>query len=287
MERLVIVGPGRVGLSLGQALLDCDAVASLVYQGRHPAAPDHPLFARPEVQYRYGVERPPEGTTAVLLTVPDQVLEDMAELLAARGRPPPATPALHCSGALGAEPLAALHRVGYPVGTLHPLQAMADPATGARRLPGATFALSGEREALAAGRRIVSALGGVPLTVPTQRRPQYHAAAVLASSYLVVLLRSSARLLIEAGASADEAEGAVLALARGTIENSRDLGLGRALTGPVSRGDVDVVDLHLRTLGEPDRALYALLGQLALGDVADTLPPETAGALRELFERYT
>lgn len=287
MERLVIVGPGRIGLSLGQALLDCDAAASILFQGRHPGPPDHPIFQDARVDYHYGVNRPGEGTTALLLTVPDQVLEAMSELISARGAPPPGTPALHCSGALGAEPLGALHRVGYRVGTLHPLQAVADPRTGSRRLQGASFAVSGDREALAAGRRIVAALGGEALTVPTQQRPRYHAAAVMASNYLVVLLRAATRLLASAGTSHEEAERALLALARGTLENSEELGLGAALTGPVMRGDVDVVDLHLRTLSGAERDLYLILGRETLREAADTLSPDTAGALNELFERYS
>ncbi len=287
MERLVIVGPGRIGLSLGQALIDADGVAGILYQGRHPHPPDHPIFADPRVEYRYGVDRPGEGTTALLLTVPDHVLEAMSELLSARGGPPPGTPALHCSGALGAEPLGALHRVGYRVGTLHPLQAVANPATGARRLLGASFAVSGEREALAASRRIVASLGGEALTVPTQQRPRYHAAAVLASNYVVVLLRAATRLLVSTGTSEDEAERAVIALARGTLENSAELGLDQALTGPVLRGDVDVVDLHMRSLPERERRLYVALGREVLDEVSDDLSPDVLGALNLLMERYS
>ncbi len=285
MERLLILGPGRVGLSLGQALVDAEGVESVTYMGRHPDPPDHPLFGHPTIRYHYGIRGPEEGTTAVFLTVPDRVLEAMAEVLAGRGRPPPGTPALHCSGALGAEPLAALHGMGYRVGTLHPLQALADPLTGAGRLRGATFALSGEREALAAARRIVQLLGGRSLTIPTQRRPQYHAAAVMASNYLVVLLRQATRLLREVGASPEEAEQAIVALARGTLENSADLGLERALTGPVVRGDLDVIDLHLRTLDSRDRELYLLLARRTLDEAAAGLPDETVGAMRQLLER--
>ncbi|TVP76372.1 MAG: DUF2520 domain-containing protein [Gemmatimonadales bacterium] len=287
MERLVIVGPGRVGLSLGQALHEADAVRSLIYHGRHPDPPEHALFRGGVAEYRYGVERPPEGTTAVLLTVPDHSLREMAELLAARGDTREGTPVLHCSGALGAEPLEALHRAGYQVGTLHPLQAVASAETGARRLAGAAFAVSGEPGALAAGRRLVQALSGAVLSVPTRLRPLYHAAAVLASNYLVVLLREAEGLLRDAGTSQEEARTALLALASGTISNATELGFGEALTGPVVRGDADVLDLHLRTLPEPVRSLYAQLGLRALEQTDRPLPPDVRGAIRDLLQRNT
>lgn len=283
MERLVIVGPGRMGLALGSALLEAEAVEWLSYWGRSPEPPDHPLFLDGRVRWHYGVERPPDGTTAVLLTVPDRVLGEMAQVLAARGEPPEGTPVLHCSGALGADPLAPLHQRGYQVGTLHPLQAVADPVSGGRRLFGASFAVSGEPGALAVARRLVGALGGRPLVIPTARRPLYHAAAVLASNYLIVLLRQATRLLEEAGASAEEAEEAMVSLARGALENAEVVGLGAALTGPVSRGDAEVVGLHLRTLSREDAELYALLGLRALESARSTLPAADAAAVEDLL----
>lgn len=286
MERLVIIGPGRIGLALGDALFKAEGVGSIVYHGRHPEPPNHPLFSSGAATYRYGVELPSEGTTAVLLTVPDDVLGEMAELLAARGTPPEGTVALHCSGSLGAEPLSALYHRGYQVGTLHPLQPVVDPLVGAARLIGASFALSGEPEALGVARRLVAALGGRGITVPTARRPRYHASAVFASNYLVVLMRAAARGLEAAGASPEEAEAAILAMARGAIENVAEVGIDASLTGPVRRGDVDVVGLHLRTLPEVDRALYVALGLHALEIARPDLAPEVALSMETLFRKY-
>jgi len=285
MERILIIGPGRLGLALGAALREMDPSISLRYHGRNAEPPGHPLFTEGRAEYHYGLELPPPGTTAVLLTVPDDMLREMAEALAARGDPPPGTPVLHCSGALGAEPLEALHHRGYRVGTLHPLQAIANPVTGAQRLLGASFALSGEPEALAVARRIVSTLGGRGIQVPTVRRPLYHAAAVMASNYLVVLLRVAAGLLEEAGAGPEESEAAILALAQGALNNVADYGLQGALTGPVSRGDADVVGLHLRTLDRDDAVLYAELGERALQMSVHHLPQEVVAAMHELFRK--
>ena len=285
MERLVIIGPGRLGLALGAALIQAQVPLSLRYHGRHPDPPGHPLFTEGRAEYRYGLEVPPPGTTVVLLTVPDDMLREMAEALAARGEPPNGTPVLHCSGALGGEPLQALQHRGYRAGTLHPLQAIANPVTGAQRLLGASFALSGEPEALAVAKRIVAALGGRGIQVPTVRRPLYHAAAVMASNYLVVLLRTAARLLEEAGAGPEESEAAIVALAQGALNNVSDYGLRGALTGPVSRGDADVVSLHLRTLERDDAALYAELGARALEMSAVHLPQEVVAAMYELFRK--
>lgn len=286
MERLVFIGPGRVGLALGSALVQAEAVSSLLYQGRRPEPPSHPLFIQGRAEYLYGLALPPEGTTAVLLTVPDRVLAEVSMALAGRGAPPPGCPVLHTAGVQGSEPLEPLHRVGYQVGTLHPLQAVANPITSAERLRGAGYAISGERGALAAARRLVTALEGTPLTVPTARRPLYHAAAVLASNYMVTLLGESVRLLGGTGVDPDDARRVLVALARGSLANVGELGLESALTGPVVRGDVETVHLHLRTLEPRDAALYAVLGRRTLERVRRELSPETAGELDELFHQY-
>jgi predicted short-subunit dehydrogenase-like oxidoreductase (DUF2520 family) len=83
----------------------------------------------------------------------------------------------------------------------------------------------------------------------------------------------------------DEALEAILPLARGSLENLGRLGPIRALTGPLRRGDVETVRLHLRTLEPRERALYAALGLEALGLAREAgLEEEAAETLHELLE---
>ena len=285
MDRVTFVGPGRAGMALGYALWQADAVESLTYFGRRPDPPSHPLFVQGVARYRFGLERPAPDTTAVFLTVPDDVLPEMAHALAGHGDAPPGCAAFHCSGALSTDVLAPLHARGYHVGSLHPLQALAHPVTGAERLPGSAFAVSGEREAAAVGRRIVAALGGRVLTVPVSRRPLYHAAAVTASNHLTALLAMAGRLLVQSGVPEDEALAALAPLARGTLENVVEMGVGPSLAGPVQRGEVETVQLHLRAMEPRERAVYATLGR-EMVELASAfgLEEDVALRLRDAFE---
>ena len=88
MERLYFVGPGRMGIALGYALIQADAVESLTYCGRRPEPPSHPMFNQGLARYVYGIERPEAGTTALILTVPDDALAETAEHVAAQGEAP-------------------------------------------------------------------------------------------------------------------------------------------------------------------------------------------------------
>ncbi|MBW3534986.1 MAG: DUF2520 domain-containing protein [Gemmatimonadetes bacterium] len=286
MERVYFVGPGRMGMALGYALWQADAAESLTYSGRRPDPPSHPLFVQGIARYEFGLERPAPGTTVVVLTVPDDVLPEMAHALAGQGDGPPGCAAFHCSGALSTDVLAPLHARGYDVGSLHPLQSIAHPVTGADLLPGSAFAVSGGREASAVARRLVAALGGVPLTVPVTGRPLYHAAAVTVSNHLTALVAMAGRLLVRAGVPEAQALPALLPLARGTLENLETMGVGPSLTGPVQRGDVETVLLHLRAMEPRDRAVYTALGR-EMVELASAfgLADEVAERLGSAFDR--
>lgn len=259
---IVIIGPGRMGLALGVALRKAEAVERLLYFGRGVEAPPHPMFdGIGAAEYRTGPQPLPPGTTAVLLAVPDSALAEVAHDLAAFGAGPPAVVALHLAGALSTDVLAPLHAQGYAIGSMHPLQAIADPWHSGDRLFGAAYALAGEPAAVQLARRIVGALQGLPLVVAPNKRQIYHASAVVASNYLVGLLAFAVRLMMEAGISEDDAISALLPLMHGTLENLDKLGVGAALTGPIARGDAETIRLHLTQLSGPERALYCGLGQ--------------------------
>lgn len=285
MDRIVFVGPGRMGLALGQALLDAGAVRDVEYWGRRPEAPAHPLFHEGRAGYRFGLHPAPPDTGVLFATVPDDVLMELAHALAGQGQAPAGCVAFHCSGALSGEVLTPLHARGYAVGSFHPLQAVAHPVVGARRLPGSAVAISGEAPAVAVGHRLARALGSRVLEIPVARRPLYHAAAVLASNGVVALLGVAARLLAEAGAPPEDALAALLPLTSGAVENVGQLGLAAGVTGPAVRGDLETVSLHLRSLDGVDREVYRAVG-LVLAELARErgLDPAQVAGLVELFD---
>lgn len=287
VEKIAFVGPGRVGLALGHALVQSGEAGELLYFGRRPDPPEHPVFHSGSAGYRYGVAPPPEGTSALFLTVPDSALPEVVHGLAAAGDAPAGCSLFHTSGALGLDVLTPLHNRGYSLGSLHPLRAVADPLVAEGYFEGAFFALSGEPDAIRTGERFLRWIGARGLTIPTNRRAHYHAGAVLASNHLVFLLHDAMTLLREAGIEEDEAQSALMDLARGTLDNIEKLGVEAALTGPLLRGDVETIELHLRTLPPEMASAYAALARRGLGWVKGGLSQEGAEQLEELFMRHT
>lgn len=284
-DRLMIVGPGRLGLALGSALWQADGVDSLVYQGRRPEPPSHPLFNQGVARYVFGLERPSPDTTGVFLAVPDDAVPELARALAALGEAPGRCAAFHMSGALSTDALSPLHAVGYHVGSFYPLQTVAHPVTGADRLAGSSVSIAGEPQALQVAHRVLGLLGCRAISVPTRSRPIQHAAAVLGSNYLAVVLASAYRMLGSAGVSGDDAMAALLSLARGTIDNIEEMGLERALVGPITRGEVETLSLHLRSIDPRWREIYKVLGRELIELLgAENIDEETMGSVWKLFE---
>jgi predicted short-subunit dehydrogenase-like oxidoreductase (DUF2520 family) len=175
-----------------------------------------------------GITLAEHGAELVLLCVPDAAISEAAASVE------PGPWIAHVSGAT---PLSALdpHRRRFAV---HPLQTFTS-ARGAEQLDGAYAAVTAETgEAREAGFWLARTLGLEPFELADDARPLYHAAAAIASNYLVTLQRAAARLFGLAGAPPE----ALVPLMRRTIEN------GFELTGPIARGDWATVEAHVQAI---------------------------------------
>lgn len=188
-----------------------------------------------------------DSADLVLLCVPDRVVGEVA-----RSIPPSSlTVVAHCSGSLGLDVLEPAPRRA----SIHPLVPLADPVSGSALLRGAYFALSGDP----IGHEVVNSLGGHPVVVAESDRVLHHAAAVIASNHLVALMAQVESVANSIGVPLE----AYLQLAGMAIANVSAVGPEAALTGPVSRGDWDTIEAHLRALPVAEREAYLALARRA------------------------
>ena len=137
----------------------------------------------------------------------------------------------HCSGATGLGEL-----TPHEAFSLHPL--MTVTADGAD-FAGAGAAIAGSTpRALDFASEIAHALGMRPVEIAEADRAAYHAAASIASNFLVTLEAAAERVAGAAGVERAQ----LVPLVRATVENWARLGPERALTGPVARGDEATVE---------------------------------------------
>ena len=255
-----IIGPGRAGVGLALALFR--AGYDVFLHGRRKKPVPKPL------KLTVGAENEPPAwiaqTGVVILAVRDDAIRPLAEALARAGALRPAQVVLHLSGAQGQEALGPLVGSRAALGSLHPLQTISDPEHAAERLKGAWAAVEGMPRAVQVAEALAHDLGLRPFHIPSKAKPIYHASAVFASNYFVVVEAVAQRLLRHAGLSDAEAWQALRPLVEGTLENlSRQQPIA-ALTGPVARGDEATIRRHLEALTRDDAVLYRALGRAAL-----------------------
>lgn len=229
----------------------------------------------------------------VLLAVRDASVTEVAQMLVGTGLVGKRHVLLHCAGAASAHELLAgvADKVGG-IGTLHPLQAIADGRAAMRSLKGTVFGVEGNEVGRVTSAKLVAALGGVVLGLDSSQMAAYHCAAALASNYLVATLDAAAQVLAGAGVSPTQAVQALVPLAEGALRNVATKGTTGGLTGPVRRGDALTIQRHLDAVaGKPDVAqLYRALARHAV-EIAmriegpDAPDREGLSRIRQILER--
>ncbi len=104
--------------------------------------------------------------------------------------------------------------------------------------------------AVRAARKIARALGARPRRSSRANKPLYHAASALAAGHALVVVEAAVQLLMSLGMKRREAVRALLPMTRQVLQNYERLGPRAAWTGPLARGDYEVVAKHLNVLQE-------------------------------------
>lgn len=267
--RLFVIGPGRAGLGVARAVLAAGAEVVGVLGRR--ATDAGPPFGAVSVASHPG-DYPAAIARATLVFVAVQDRELNAALAPLVGAPlAPGTPVLQASGSAEPAAFVSLRAHGVPCGTFHPLVPLAMPEQAPALLRDAWVGIDGDSAARAAASAMAARLGAHVLRIPPEERARYHAAAVFASNFPVVLVAFAERLLAGAGVAAPEARAAVRHLLSSVAANlARGDDVAAAITGPIARGDTETVRRHLLALAaDPEvLTLYRDLARATLGVVA-------------------
>lgn len=259
-ERVLIVGTGRLGSALAQALRRAGVHVS-VWRGRGPW---------PSRRTRIDV---------ALLAVADPFIEGVAAKLAPRLDAHCVV--LHASGARSIEalhPLAPRSR-----GVMHPLVSFA--SRRAPSLASCTVVIAGDPGAVRAARSLARVLR-LSVIAQSIHGPRYHAAAALVANGAAALASSAVGSLEAQGVPRRAAERAIAGLLRSVADNVAALGLPAALTGPIVRGDAATVAAHREAVDARTLRAYDALAPLIL-DVARAagLSPTAARRIRAVLTR--
>jgi predicted short-subunit dehydrogenase-like oxidoreductase (DUF2520 family) len=278
--RIAIVGPGRLGRALALGLKRAQFTISEIVSGSSAASKRKAGdLARKVKAHASTSDRARLDADLVWFCVPDREIASSSRQLASlvdwRKKI-----AFHSSGALASHELKSLRQAGAAVASVHPLMTF---VTGSMpSLIGVPFAMEGDAAAVRSARQIVRALGGEAFTIRKQYKAAYHAWGAFASPLLVAMLVTAEQLARKAGLSAVGARKKMLPIVRQTIANYGALGAAGAFSGPIVRGDAEIVRKHLQVARKVPEAthIYLALARAAL----QYLPARNRGELKRALD---
>lgn len=240
-----IIGCGRVGASIGaawrqagHAIIGVSATSAASLERAEEMLPGVPVLDPDEIT---------ERAELVLIAVPDDEIAPLMTGLANLGRIHAGQILMHCSGRYGTEVLEAGTSLGARPIALHPSLTFTGTEVDLSRLRQATIAVTAPAPIRPVGEALVVELGAEPIDIAEADRPLYHAAITHASNHSITILTEAMELLAEAGVADPSA--VLHTLVDASVANTMQNG-PKALTGPISRGDVGTVEAHLAALTE-------------------------------------
>jgi len=294
MKSFSIVGAGRLGTVLGAALVRRGwTAAAIVDKDPRAARESRRIIGRGRAVPSCltlpgkGLDRKVRLGDVVIIAVPDDAVGRVAAGLARSGVSWAGRFVFHTSGLLPAHVLEPLRKRGARIASVHPVQSFPRKDAPASIFRGITWGVEGDPAAVAAAEEMVRDLRGNVLLLSEKDKPLYHAACSLASNAMIALEWTASGLLGAAGIGEKAAAGMLFPLVQGTLQNVNNLGLEKALTGPILRGDAAAVRKHLEALRDDPHAreVYLVMGKqiLRLAEKSG-LPAGRVTALKRLLE---
>lgn len=278
------IGAGRVAtglsLSLSQAGYEVVGVAS-----RSSASSKKLSNRLPNCRHCENLQEVADLAQLVFITTNDVSIESVAATV----RWQQGHQVVHCSGAFGLEVLWAASAQGAEVGALHPIQTFGPPDGLPVNLRGIVFGLEAQGGLFNILANMSEDVHGTSIIVPEQSRALYHAAAIVSCGHLSILLHSAKILWEKAGLQSDSVDAALGQLAQSTLDSFRQNGSSSSLTGPIVRGDTEVVQRHIDAIqaSAPEiLPLYRILGG-QIADLAVTSNRLSEAKWKELHQTFS
>ena len=276
-----LIGPGRLGSALAVNLRRAGWKVQSLFVRPGKRVPARVARLACEVGAKVSrFDHAPIPAGLVWITVPDDSIASVAAQLADQ-QPWEGRIVFHCSGALSSDVLEPLRAKGAMVAAVHPVMTFA--ANTAPNLKGVAFGVEGDTAAVRLAKRIVRHVGGVPIEIRKENKVLYHAFGAFASPMLIALMAALEDVGTAAGFESKQMKTIAGPLLRQTLENYLERDAAAAFTGPFVRGDVEVIEKHLKALQELPLARDAYL---ALANVAlEKLPVKNQAPLKKVVGR--
>jgi predicted short-subunit dehydrogenase-like oxidoreductase (DUF2520 family) len=246
-----IIGAGRLGKNIALALSSAQIASVQSIVNRSVNSSERSCHEIGSGTFVSNIEDLPSANIT-WITTNDDSIRSIVSILAERAQLNPESLVIHCSGVLNSALLEPLKAQGCFIASFHPLKAFRTGYVDANAFDKVECVVEGDEKACRWLRHSFTALGSNIITIKPDAKVAYHAAACMASNYLVTLASCSEQLLLQAGLTAEQAQKMIGKLMQGNLNNLQETKLiAEALTGPLMRGDKETLSLHLQAIANP------------------------------------
>lgn len=201
----------------------------------------------------------------VFLAVSDDAISDVAGILGTGD----GNILVHTSGAQDVDILQVAEKKGWKVASFHPLQTIPEDAEP-EIFRDVYISLCGNTETCLVLSKIAKSIGAHPYEVSSAEKQKLHVAAVLTSNYMAALVKAAETFLDNPTIKTEQLLGPLM---EKSLREILQKGPDKALTGPISRGDIKTIDKHLQIIKKTNQQdlyeLYKTLGRYALQATKD------------------
>lgn len=268
MTKINIIGAGKAGSSLAiildknpdiklGAICDCDSAQLSILYDKITAD-----------NFATSIDNLPSADINLITTPDDLIISTCSEIVDSHDTSP-ATIFAHCSGVLPSSALKEVIDDSCYVASMHPIKSFAEPELAAKSFAGTYCGFEGDADAVNQLKAIFSQVGANCFDIDPDKKPLYHAAAVLSCNYLNTLMEVGMQTYEKAGVEREISSKIIETIAKDTLNNIFASTPAQALTGPIARGDIATISKHIDAFKNENNELllgvYKTLGKATVG----------------------
>lgn len=275
-----IIGAGKAGTTLGKYLMKRDVAISGFYSRNEKSAKESAEFTKTRAYNK--VADIIKVSDTLFITTPDGEIANIWDCITAYQLTDKTI--CHFSGSLSSAVFEGIDKTGARGCSIHPMYAFSDKFTSYRQFSKAILTMEGDLQAVHIMKNLFEALGHKVMTVQAEDKMKYHAAAALASNYMLGLFQMSVDLLKECGFEQEDCYTLLGSLVRENIATMVEHGTEFALTGPIERNDIETVKKHLTVCSDSRiKNTYCNIGQELIDIAQKKYPNRDYTALRKIL----
>ncbi|MCK8061030.1 MULTISPECIES: Rossmann-like and DUF2520 domain-containing protein [unclassified Fusibacter] len=274
--KIGIIGAGRAGINMAKLFIENEH--EVAFYDRSSAQLELAKSCAPKARIT-SVEELIRSSQWLVLSVPD---DKIAQVFSSLKLDAATTGVIHLSGALSASVIGELNPSIRVVG-IHPIRAFASVYDDVSLFKDTYFGVEASSELFELWKAELPTIKDRMIKISEDDKAVYHAAAVMASNYIVTVLNRSIGLYQSIGFEEDKATEIAVGLAKTALMNVGSRGVRNAQTGPLFRGDVKTIEKHLKALTGKDKEFYLALARATHESYQEQLTDEVKLAIKKLI----